>query len=97
MHRLDLVFDDVEPAAKDDLSSLEREIRRRRWNEQNNLIEAAPTESDAAAIIEFAHQVHDAQGIVLCHCGGGMSRAQAAALDLPGRLARRRDRAGVHG
>jgi predicted protein tyrosine phosphatase len=33
-----------------------------------------------AAIIQFAESIRSCNGIVLCHCGGGMSRAPAAAL-----------------
>ena len=79
-HRLDLTFDDVEVAAADDPMSLLRVTSRRRWAERNGLIEAAPTAADAAAIVRFAREVRGIEGIVLCHCGGGMSRAPAAAL-----------------
>ena len=80
IHRLDLVFDDTESPTTNDVASLQRELRQRRWNEQNNRIENAPSLSDAAAIIEFAKKVQNASGTIVCHCGAGMSRAPAAAL-----------------
>jgi predicted protein tyrosine phosphatase len=39
-----------------------------------------PTVSDAAAIVRFAEGVRGVEGTLLCHCGGGTSRAPAAAL-----------------
>jgi predicted protein tyrosine phosphatase len=77
--RLDLRFDDVEVAFPDDVMAMQRAMSRKRWAEQNGLTEVAPV-ADAAAVVEFAGAVRDADGIVLCHCGGGMSRAPAAAL-----------------
>lgn len=79
-HRLDLHFDDVEVARPGDLEAMERAMMRRRWNEQNGLVEVAPTKTDAEAIVEIAQRIRDVEGIVLCHCGGGMSRAPAAGL-----------------
>jgi len=79
-HRLDLTFDDVEVARPGDLEAMERAMMRRRWNEQNGLVEVAPTKADAAAIVELAERIREVRGIVLCHCDGGMSRAPAAAL-----------------
>lgn len=78
--RLDLTFDDVEVAVPSDVMLIERAMSRKRWAEQNGLIEVAPVSADAASIIEFAERIRNAEGIVLCHCGGGMSRAPAAAL-----------------
>jgi predicted protein tyrosine phosphatase len=78
--RLDLTFDDVEAPQPDDVMSLQRAMSRKRWAAENGLTERAPTSSDAASIIQFAETVRDADGILLCHCGGGMSRAPAAAL-----------------
>lgn len=79
-HRLDLSFDDVAvPVPGDDLGLL-RAAARRRWAEQNGLTEAPPTPADAAAIIDFARSVQSTDGMLLCHCGAGMSRAPAAAL-----------------
>ena len=79
-HRLDLHFDDVEVARTGDLEAMERAMIRRRWNDQNGLVEVAPTKEDAAAIVEFAQRIGKVKNIVLCHCDGGMSRAPAAAL-----------------
>jgi predicted protein tyrosine phosphatase len=79
-HRLDLHFDDTEVAMAHDAGAMQRLMSRRRWNEQNGLIEVAPALNDAEAIIQFARSVRETDGIVLCHCGAGMSRAPAAAL-----------------
>ena len=78
--RLDLTFDDVEVAASDDMLAMQRAISRKRWAEQNGLSEVAPVRADAEAIMRFADAVRDDAGVLLCHCGGGMSRAPAAAL-----------------
>jgi predicted protein tyrosine phosphatase len=78
--RLDLECDDVEIPPDGDVMGLQRATSRRRWCELNGLVEVAPTADDAAAIIAFAQAVRDDDGIILCHCGGGMSRAPAAAL-----------------
>jgi predicted protein tyrosine phosphatase len=79
-HRLDLQFDDVEAPNPRDALSLQRVMSRKRWAEQNGLVETAPTAADAAAIIEFARTIRDVDGTLLVHCGGGMSLAPAAAL-----------------
>jgi len=79
-YRLDLSFDDVEVPLPDDNDAIVRQYSRERWNRQNGLTEVAPTKADVGAIIRFAEQVRDIDGILLCHCGGGMSRAPAAAL-----------------
>jgi len=78
--RLDLRFDDVEIAEAGDVMGMQRVMGRRRWCELNGLVEVAPTVEDAHKIIEFAEAAREAGGIVLCHCGAGMSRAAAAAL-----------------
>jgi predicted protein tyrosine phosphatase len=80
-HRLDLSFDDVEAVSDaNDVMAMQRAMSRRRWAEQNGLVEVPPTRSDVQRIIEFAEDIRDVDGIVLCHCGAGMSRAPAAAL-----------------
>ena len=79
-HRLDLTFDDVEDPPADDLVAVQRAMSRKRWAEQNGLTEVPPTRADAAKLIEFAEAIRCEGGIALCHCGGGMSRAPAAAL-----------------
>lgn len=55
-------------------------MSRKRWAEQNGLLEVAPVEADAEAIIQFANAMRDDRDVLLCHCGGGISRAPAAAL-----------------
>jgi predicted protein tyrosine phosphatase len=80
-HRIDLTFDDVEVPAPGDDVALYRAMARMRWAEQNGLLETSPAPSDVAAIIEFARAVQEiTDAVILCHCGGGMSRAPAAAL-----------------
>jgi predicted protein tyrosine phosphatase len=79
-HRLDLEFDDVEVVSSGDLEAMERAMMRRTWNERNGLVEVAPTKDDAEKIVEFAKRIREVEGIVLCHCAGGMSRAPAAAV-----------------
>ena len=78
--RLDLTFDDVEVTAPEDMVGMQRAMSRKRWAEQNGLSEVAPVRADAEAIIRFAEVMRDADGILLCHCRGGMSRAPAAVL-----------------
>jgi predicted protein tyrosine phosphatase len=78
--RLDLRFDDVEVPSADDVTAIHRAMSRKRWAEQNGLTEVVPTVGDAQAVIRFAEATRDIEGAVLCHCGGGMSRAPAAAL-----------------
>jgi predicted protein tyrosine phosphatase len=79
-HRLDLTFDDVEVGPADDVIAMQRATSRKRWAQHNGLTEVAPTTADAAAIVDFAEAVRGIDGIVLCHCGAGISRAPAAAL-----------------
>ena len=79
-HRLDLLFDDIEVAAPVDEIGLLRMVARRRWAEQNGLAETPPTPAHVKAIIEFAQAIREAKGVLLCQCGGGMSRSPAAAL-----------------
>lgn len=78
--RLDLHFDDVDALESGDPVATYRARRRQRWAEQNGLIEIPPTAEDAAAVLRFAETAREVQGAVLFHCGGGMSRAPAAAL-----------------
>jgi len=80
VRRLDLCFDDVDvPETDDDVGRL-RAAARRRWAAEVGLSERPPTPADAAAVIDFARAMQGTKGIVLCHCGAGMSRAPAAAL-----------------
>jgi predicted protein tyrosine phosphatase len=78
--RLDLGFDDVEVAEEGDVMGMQRVMSRRRWCELNGLVEVGPTVEDAGAIVAFAEKMRDDGGIVLCHCGAGMSRAAAGGL-----------------
>ena len=78
--RLDLTFDDVDEPQPGDAMGLLKTQARRRWAAQNGLVETPPTQSDAAAIVTFAEGLRGANGTILCHCAGGMSRAPAAAL-----------------
>jgi predicted protein tyrosine phosphatase len=80
--RLDLILDDVELPDPADPESLLRTHARERWAREHGLCERPPTREDAAALVAFAHHLRGATGIVLCHCGAGMSRAPAAALIL---------------
>lgn len=79
--RIDLTFDDVEvPEPGDEMTRL-RAASRRRHAVENGLVEEPPTAADAAAIVSFAESLRDMDdGVVLCHCGAGMSLAPAAAL-----------------
>jgi predicted protein tyrosine phosphatase len=79
-HRLDLNFDDVEAPDHSDPISAYHTILRNRWDAEHGLTRRPPTVDDALAIIDFAGSIKDVDGIVLCHCGGGVSRAPAAAL-----------------
>jgi predicted protein tyrosine phosphatase len=78
--RLDLTFDDVDVPDNTDLEALQCAMGRKRWAEQNGLFEVPPTSSDARAIIDFAESLRGTSDLLLCHCGGGMSRAPAAGL-----------------
>ena len=70
-HRLDLCFDDVDvppdsAAGTEDVAMLQSHARRR-WAEQNGLVEVPPTPEDAGRIIAFAESIRDVDGILLCH------------------------------
>src|SRR6185312_15187392 len=75
-----LNFDDIEVPIPGDEVSLLRVLSRKKWADQNGLAEVAPTRFDAQSIIDFAQVIQKLPGVLLCHCGGGMSRAPAAAL-----------------
>ncbi len=80
-HRLDLNFDDIDadpdPA---DIIAVYHAIVRKRENAENGRELRPPTVEDAAKITEFAESIKDLQGMVLCHCAGGISRSPAAAI-----------------
>lgn len=78
--RLDLGFDDADAFDPIDTMTMQRAASRRRFLQENGLVEVAPTAADVAAIIQFAQDVRDVDGHLLCHCGAGISRAPAAAL-----------------
>jgi predicted protein tyrosine phosphatase len=78
--RLDLRFDDVEIPIPNDQMAMLRAASRRLWAEQNGLIEVPPARSDVEEVIQFAETVRAVDGLILCHCAGGMSRAPATAL-----------------
>ena len=78
--RLDLRFDDV-PSEEglDEVAAYRLRVHRRKASELGlNL--RPPGRGDAEAIIDFARSIAELDGLVLCHCGGGISRAPAAAL-----------------
>jgi len=79
-HRLDLIFDDVEVPDPNDMFQVHQAHVRRAFDELNGRSTNPPTVEHARAIIEFAHRVRDVGGILLCHCGAGISRSPAAAL-----------------
>lgn len=79
-YRLDLSFDDVENPDTSDVISIQRTLSRRCFAQANGLVESPPTGNDAQAIIAFAERVRDLDGVLLIHCGAGISRAPAAGL-----------------
>ena len=80
IHRLDLEFDDFEEGEPGDEVAFYRAHAQRKWAAETGRPVAAPTLNHARAIVEFARKTRDLDGIVLCHCGAGMSRAPSAAL-----------------
>lgn len=80
IQRLDLVFDDVDvPVAGDHVAEYHaRQTRRAR--EEMGLKEVPPRKEDAEALIEFARPLAKKGGVLLAHCGAGVSRSPAAAL-----------------
>ncbi len=78
--RLDLGFDDVDVPEEGDVVAVHQARVRRRWEEENGLVQRGPTVGDARAIVEFAREVRGMEGSLLCHCGGGISRGPAAAI-----------------
>jgi hypothetical protein len=86
-HRLDLAFDDVDVAAPGDEMGLLRLTSRRRWADENGLVEVAPDADDAAKIIAFAEAVRETDGVVLSLRRRDEPRAGGGA-DLPYGVAR---------
>ncbi len=79
-HRLDLCFDDVSAPDPNNIESVIRARSRAKFAALNGRVERPPTVEDAQAVVEFARSVRDVDGVVLCHCGAGVSRSTAAAL-----------------
>lgn len=79
-HSLVLQFDDSEVSNEGDLEQRARFSIRRREAAAIGLSLNPPTEEHARAIIEFARQIRDLKGALLCQCLAGISRSSAAAL-----------------
>jgi predicted protein tyrosine phosphatase len=79
-HALVLQFDDSESPNEDDLEQRARFSIRRREAAAIGLSLNPPREEHARSIIEFARQIRDLKGTLLCHCLAGISRSSAAAL-----------------
>jgi predicted protein tyrosine phosphatase len=77
---LHLCFDDVDAPDLTSTHGLHRAWIRKKWAHQTGRLQTPPTIEDAKAIIQFAQEVKDVNGVVLCHCQGGISRSPAAAL-----------------
>jgi predicted protein tyrosine phosphatase len=77
-HRLVLHFDDIEAGDQDDPVSVYASLMRRRAHGLENA--KPPTLGDAVAVINFARQIMDMSGALLCQCEAGVSRSSAAAL-----------------
>ena len=79
-HHLILDFDDTEvPDADDPLQAARLGIRQREAA-AIGLRLTPPTPEHARRIIDFAETLRDLDGVLLCHCLGGVSRSPAAAL-----------------
>ncbi len=55
-------------------------LHRQRQAAELGLSLSPPTMEHARLIIEFAHSIRAVEGLLLCHCLGGVSRSPAAAL-----------------
>ncbi len=79
-HRLDLTFDDApSPDHPDPIAAYHaRQFLQHQRDNGRELHPPAP--ADAQAIITFARTIQNLEGILLCHCNGGISRSPAAAL-----------------
>ena len=75
-----LRFDDVDAIDEQDQFGRVSAWARRRWAAETGRGQAPPTEEDARAIVQFALRIRDRDGVLLCHCSGGVSRSPAAAL-----------------
>jgi predicted protein tyrosine phosphatase len=79
-HRLDLAFDDTDSPDPEDVVSVYQSLVRRRIEAENGRRLTPPTCDHAREIIAFAKSIQQVGDTVLCQCGGGISRAPAAAL-----------------
>lgn len=77
---LELHFDDVEAVDLNDSVHGYAAWARQRWAAEMGRPMKPPTVDDANAIIEFAYNIAEVSGTVLCQCQGGVSRSGAAAL-----------------
>ncbi len=78
--RLDLFFDDVAAPDPADPIACYHARMRSAADVENGLIRTPPSVEDARKILQFANSIRSFEGVVLCHCGGGVSRSPAAAL-----------------
>ena len=84
--RLELRFDDVDvEGTQGAWGAGTREARLRAWARRKFAAEAGRVEvcctmEDARRIVEFAGEVQNVEGVVLCHCRAGISRSAAAGL-----------------
>jgi predicted protein tyrosine phosphatase len=80
MHRLDLEFDDIpSPDLTDPIAAYHARMRAQA-RAADGLTTDSPTLDHARAILVFAESIKHLDGILLCHCAGGISRSPAAAL-----------------
>jgi predicted protein tyrosine phosphatase len=78
--RLELVFDDVPaPDRRDVLAWVQATARIREQAELGRRVRQATIEH-VRQLVDFAREVKEVEGVVLCHCLGGISRSPAAAL-----------------
>jgi len=80
MPRLDLTFDDIAAPDPADIVASYQARMRQQADAENGVFRRPPTPEDAEKIIRFAESTCHLEGMLLCHCGGGISRAPAAAL-----------------
>lgn len=79
-HRLTLEFDDCNAPDADDPFKLAHYRIQRRDAEAVGLRQTPPIPDHAEQIIDFARQIADLEGTLLCHCLAGVGRSAAAAL-----------------
>lgn len=79
-HRLVLRFDDVETVNLSDPARAYTAWARQKWAKEMGRPLTPPSAKDAKAIIEFAREIAELKGAVLCQCQAGVSRSPAAAL-----------------